>query len=152
MDPAESSDQPEQEEESIMRTTPIRVAAVGFVASAALLTPAPAHATVHEIVAQWCSGHDPLAPPGISGQSNADNFARPLFASGFLGEPVPFDPPGDQPAGLLIPFNYDQPNAKVVGTGAYVQVDSTPAGPLYIELIEPDPSFPAFRHCPRLAG
>ena len=71
------------------------------------LSALPASATVHEIVGQWCSGHDPLAPPGISGGSNADNFAQPLVANGFVGEPVPFED------GLLIPFNYDHPAAKV---------------------------------------
>lgn len=135
-----------------MYRTAIRIAAVGAAAMATgLLAPAPAHATVHEIVAQWCSGQDPLGPPGISGGSNADNFAKPLFASGFIGEPVPFDPPGDQPAGLLVTFNFDAPNAKTVGTGVYFAIDTTPAGPLYVEQVAPDPSFPAFRHCPRLA-
>ena len=45
---------------------------------AIVLPAAPASATVHEIVAQWCSGHDPLEPHGISGGSHADNFAQPL--------------------------------------------------------------------------
>jgi hypothetical protein len=136
-----------------MIRTAIRAIAVGATAlSTALIATPPAEATVHEIVAQWCSGHDELAPPGITGGSNADNFARPLAASGFItGEPVPFDPPGDQPAGLRIPFDYDRPNAKVVGTGVFIAIGATPAGPLYLELIEPDPSFAAFRHCPRLA-
>jgi hypothetical protein len=116
------------------------------------VAPAPAEATVHEIVAQWCSGHDELNPPGLTGGSNADNFARPLVASGFVGEPVPFDPPGAQPAGSLLEFHYDRPNAKVVGTGVYVEIGVTPAGPLYLELIAPDPSFAAFQHCPQLAG
>ena len=111
---------------------------------------APASATVHEIVAQWCSGHDPLGPPGISDDTKR-NFAQPLNASGFIGGTVPFDPPGDQPAGLLIQFNYGNPNVKVVGTGTYVAIDQTPAGPLYIELIQPNPDFPAFQRCPRLA-
>lgn len=134
-----------------MNKTSFRVAAVGLITAVAMLAPAPAHATVHEIVAQWCSGQDPLAPPGISGGSHANNFARPLFASGFISDPVPFDPPGAQPAGLLIVFNYDQPNGKVVGTGVYVVVEETPGGPLYLELIQPDPDFPAFKHCPKLA-
>jgi hypothetical protein len=121
--------------------------------SAALLAPAaPAHATVHEIVAQWCSGQDELNPPGLTGGSNADNFAQPVVSTGFAGDPVPFDPPGDQAAGLLLVFNYDAKASKVTGTGVYVAIDQTPAGPLYIELIEPDPDFPAFRHCPALAG
>jgi hypothetical protein len=130
----------------------IRSTAVVVLGATAFLAPAPAQATVHEIVAQWCSGQDELGPPGLSGGSNADNFAQPLFASGFVGDPVPFDPPGDQPAGMLIPFNYDRPNAKVVGTGSYFAIGTTPNGPLYIEAIAPDSNFAAFRHCPRLAG
>ena len=110
---------------------------------------APASATVHEIVAQWCSGHDPLGPPGISDDTKR-NFAQPLNASGFIGDTVPFDPPGDQPAGLLIQFNYGNPNVKVVGTGTYIAID--PSIPLYIERIQPNPNFPAFKSCPKLAG
>jgi hypothetical protein len=66
-----------------------------------------------------------------------------------MGDTVPFDPPGDQPAGLLITFNYGNPNVKVVGTGVYVAID--PTVPLYIELIESNPAFPAFQRCPKLA-
>ena len=113
----------------------------------------PASATVHEIVGQWCSGRDPLGPPGISGGSNANNFAKPLDASGFVtGNLVPFDPDGPagpRPAGVLVEFNYDNPNAKVVGTGVFVVID--PSVPVYLELIEPDPNFPAFKRCPKLA-
>ena len=107
---------------------------------------APASATVHEIVGQWCSGQEPLNPPGISGGSQADNFAQPLAASGFIEEqPVPFRD------GFRIQFNYDNPNAKVIGTGVFVIIGEVDGQPLYLELIEPDPSFPAFQHCPRLA-
>lgn len=76
-------------------------------------------------------------------------------------------PPGTRPApaessgpgaqagacsGEVIQFNYDDPASKVQGTGVFVVIGQTPAAPLYLELIEPDPSFPAFQHCPRLAG
>ena len=109
---------------------------------------APASATVHEIVAQWCSGQDELAPPGISGGSKANNFAKPLIASGFVtGNLVPFT--GSAGPGLLVEFNYDNPNAKVVGTGVFVVID--PSVPVYLELIEPNPAFPAFQRCPKLA-
>lgn len=119
-------------------------ATVGLVIAPAV----PASATVHEIVAQWCSGQDPLDPPGISGGSNADNFARPLVASGFVtGDLVPMT--GSAGPGLLIEFDYDRPNSKVVGTGVFVVVD--PSVPLYLELIAPSPDFPAFKACPRLA-
>ena len=133
-----------------MTRTLSRCAAVLVAAAAVAIPAAPAHATVHEIVAQWCSGQDPLAPGGISGGSQADNFAQPLFASGFIGEPVPFT--GPEGPGLLVVFNYDHPASKVQGTGVYVVIGSTDLGPLYIELIEPDPGFPAFQHCLALAG
>jgi hypothetical protein len=129
-----------------------RSAVIGSIALAVALIPAgPASATVHEIVAQWCSGHEPLEPRGISGGSAADNFAQPLNSNGFIQGTVPFDPDGPAgPAapGLLVNFNYDHPAAKVVGTGVYVLID--PEVPLYLELIEPDPRFPAFQRCPRL--
>lgn len=122
--------------------------------SAALLAPAPAHATVHEIVAQWCSGHDELLPPGVTGGSNekADNLAKPLFANGFIAGTVPFDPGDGRDPGVLIVFDFGAKASKVVGTGVFVAVDETPAGPLYIEVFELDPSFPAFQRCPRLVG
>lgn len=120
----------------------------GVALAGALLPAAPASATVHEIVGQWCSGHDPLAPPGITGGSNADNFAQPLNSNGFIQGAVPFT--GSAGPGLLVNFDFDHPAAKVVGTGTYVVIGSTPDGPLYLQLIEPDPSFPAFQRCPRL--
>ena len=133
-----------------MRRNLIRLLAIGlFTAAAATITTAPASATVHEIVAQWCSGQDELGPPGISGGSNAGNFAQPLNATGFIDGVVPFT--GPEGPGLLIDFNYDHPAAKVVGTGVFVVIDQTPDGPLYLELIEPSPAFPAFQRCPRLA-
>ncbi len=80
------------------------------------LLAAPASATVHEIVGQWCAGRGALLAPGITGRSNADNFARPLFASGFAEVVAPFDPDGDGPAepGALISFDYDHPASKIV--------------------------------------
>jgi hypothetical protein len=116
----------------------------------------PASATVHEIVGQWCSGHDPLGPPGITGGSKADNFAKPLNASGFVtGDLVAHT--GSGGPGLLVEFNYDNPNAKVVGTGVFIVIDQVPDPvtgalvPLYLELIKPNPAFPAFKSCPKLA-
>jgi hypothetical protein len=106
----------------------------------------PASATVHEIVGQWCSGREPLGPPGISGGSNANNFAKPLEASGVVTGTVPFT--GSAGPGFLVTFNYDRPNVKVVPTGVIVVAD--PSVPLYIELIAPSSSFAAFKHCPRL--
>ena len=126
------------------------LAAAAVVGIATLLPAAPASATVHEIVAQWCSGHEPLEPPGISGGSNADNFAKPLNANGFIRGTVPFA--GSAGPGLLVDFDFGHPASKVVGTGVYIVIGQTPVGPLYLQLIEPDPNFPAFQRCPGLAG
>jgi hypothetical protein len=125
-------------------------AAAAVVGIATLLPAAPASATVHEIVAQWCSGHEPLEPPGISGGSNADNFAKPLNSNGFIRGTVPFT--GSAGPGLLVDFDFGHPASKVVGTGVFIVIGETPAGPLYLQLIEPDPNFPAFQRCPGLAG
>ena len=134
---------PHHTKRHIARALIAAAAVIGIV----LVPAAPASATVHEIVAQWCSGQDPLGPPGVSGRSNADNFARPLIASGFItGNLVPFE--GDAGPGLLIEFDYDVPNGKVVGTGEYFVID--PTVPVYVEQIAPDPDFPAFKSCPRL--
>ena len=39
---------------------------------------------------------------------------------------------------MLVEFDYDLPNVKVVGTGVFIVID--PTVPLYLELIEPDPT------------
>ena len=124
----------------VMRALIVAAATVGVMFTQV----APASATVHEIVGQWCSGQEPLGPPGISGGSRADNFAEPLEASGVIEGIVPFQD------GFLVQFNYDNPNAKVVGTGVFIVIGEIDGQPLYLELIAPDPSFPAFQYCPRL--
>ena len=106
----------------------------------------PAHATVHEIVAQWCSGHDELNPPGIS-EEGSRNFAQPLNAAGVVSPH--FDP---ALGGILVTFNYDHPAAKVQSSGLIIRIGTTEDGtPIFLDVPEPDPDFPAFRHCPRLA-
>jgi hypothetical protein len=125
----------------VSRALVVAAATIGLMIVPAL----PASATVHEIVGQWCAGGDPLNPPGLTGGSQADNFAQPLEASGFIVGVVPFRD------GFLIQFNYDNPNSKVVGTGVFVVIGQIEGKPLYLELIQPDPSFPAFQRCPRLA-
>jgi hypothetical protein len=114
----------------------------------------PASATVHEIVGQWCADRGELLPPGISGSSNADNFARPLNAMGFVVTVPGFDPDGAGPmeSGLLITFDFGHPASKIVGTGMYVQIDVLPDGsPVYLEIFNLDTS-KGFAHCKALAG
>lgn len=125
------------------RTTGVIVAA----GLAILLHAVPAEAVVHEIVAAWCSGQE-LEPPGLS-EPGTPSFARPVNANGFVGAAV-FNP---SLGGLLVTFNYDHPASKVEGTGNFVMIGATPGGmPIFIELVQPDSSFPAFQHCPRLAA
>ncbi|MGH8829446.1 MAG: hypothetical protein ACRDVZ_17940, partial [Jiangellaceae bacterium] len=116
-----------------MRRSIRAVLAMSAVAGVMLVQAPPASATVHEIVGQWCSGHEELGPPGISGGSNADNFAQPLNSNGFIDGVVPFQD------GFLVSFDFDHPAAKVVGTGVFVVIGSIDGAPLYLQLIEPDP-------------
>ena len=105
----------------------------------------PANATVHEIVAQWCSGQDELAPPGIS-DNGKRNFAQPLNAAKIVKEIV--DPVAKT---ILITFDYDHPAVKVQSTGMTIPIGMTPDGfVVLLDLIEPNPDFPAFKHCPAL--
>lgn len=127
---------------------PIRyiIAGLGLLFVVVLFPAPPASATIHEIVAAWCSGHGELQPPGIQ---DGKNFAQPVLSNGFVGPTVPFTGPAGP--GLLITFDYGVSSSKVVGTGVFVVVAQTPSGPLYVELITPDSSFPAFKNCPRFS-
>ena len=107
----------------------------------------PASAVVHEIYAAWCAGKGEIVPPGISNDQKP-NFAAPVRAGGVVSV-HPFDPPGPETEGLLIDFDFDRPQAKIV---------PAPTGPaiirigdgLYLERFILDPEFPAFAKCPKL--
>ena len=99
-------------------------------AAMALMTFAmPAAATVHEITGMFCAGENgnPF-PAGLTGGSNADNFAKPLFATGFIESVEPFT--GAFGPGVLITFDFDHPASKLaphpaggtffVGGGRYI--------------------------------
>ena len=91
----------------------------------------PATATVHEITGMFCAknGGNPF-PPGISGGSSANNFAKPLFATGFIESVDPFAGDGTNGPGVLITFDFDHPASKIaphpeldtffVGDGTYI--------------------------------
>ena len=100
-------------------------------ALAAAVWAAPAGATVHEITGMFCAGeHGNHFPPGLSGGSNADNFARPLAATGFIESAEPFAGDGVNGPGVLITFDFDHPASKLAphpteatfffGDGVYV--------------------------------
>ena len=103
-------------------------------AMAAMAFAMPTSATVHEITGMFCAGeHGNHFPAGLSGGSHptANNFAKPLFATGFI-ESVDDDFEGDgvNGSGTLITFDFDQPASKLaphptletffVGDGTYI--------------------------------
>jgi hypothetical protein len=99
-------------------------------AMAVMAFAAPVSATVHEITGMFCAGeHGNHFPPGLSGGSSADNFAKPLFATGFVESVEPFDDGVNGP-GVLITFDFDHPASKLaphptlstffVGDGTYI--------------------------------
>ena len=121
------------------------VGAVAVIAAIGMWS-VPAHATVHEIVAQWCAGQDELEPPGIS-RPGSKNFAQPLNAARIVVTVV------DVVAQtIFITFDYDHPAMKVQSTGETIQIGTDPDSgfAILLDVIEPDPDFPAFRHCPAL--
>ena len=123
----------------------LRLHLVGFAAAVALaigLSTVPVHATVHEIVAQWCSGHEELGPPGIS-DPEKENFARPLQAAG-----VVIEVRDEVAETVLITFDYDHPAVKVQSSGIVIPIGVDEEGfTVLLDLIEPDPDFPAFQQC-----
>lgn len=87
--------------------------AIVLSALGALAFASPASATVHEITGMFCAGeHGNHFPPGLSGGSQADNFAKPLFANGFVESVVPYDD-GTNGPGVLISFDFDHPASKL---------------------------------------
>ena len=109
-----------------------RALSISVLTAAAMLAfAAPASATVHEITGKFCSGDkgNPF-PPGISGGSHADNFAKPLFATGFVESVAPYAGDGVNGPGVLITFDFDHPASKLaphptlatffVGDGTYI--------------------------------
>jgi hypothetical protein len=102
----------------------------------------PAYATVHEIVAQWCSGHEELGPRGIS-DPEKKNFAQPLRAVG-----VVLEIRDEATKTVLITFDYDHPAVKVQSSGIHIPIGMDEDGfTVLLDLVEPDPDFPAFQQC-----
>ena len=105
--------------------------AAGLALMALMTFAIPASATVHEITGMFCAGeHGNHFPAGLSGGSNADNFAKPLFATGFVESVAPYGGDGVNGPGILITFDFDNPASKLsphptldtffVGDGTYI--------------------------------
>ncbi len=107
------------------------ILAIVVSALGALAFAAPASATVHEITGMFCAGEGGgnHFPPGISGGSKGNNFAKPLFANGYVESVTPYDD-GTNGPGMLITFDFDHPASKLAphpsvetfyfGDGTYV--------------------------------
>jgi hypothetical protein len=107
------------------------ISAAVLTAAALLAFAAPASATVHEITGMFCAGeHGNHFPAGLSGGSNADNFANPLVATGFIESVELYAGDGVNGPGVLITFDFDNPASKLsphptldtffVGDGTYI--------------------------------
>jgi hypothetical protein len=104
-----------------------------------LASVAPATATIHEMVASFCSGgHGNVFPPGQS-DFTKQSFLRALQASGTVTVLPNTPAPGD----ITIDFNNDAPAGKF--TGGDVFVEAIPG--VFVEILEPD--HPAFANCPK---
>jgi len=105
----------------------------------------PAHATVHEIVAQWCSGREPLEPHGLS-RPGSKNFAQPIESTGSLIVTV-----NAAARTIHISFDYGKRPVKVQPFATIpIGTDPDTGFTILLDLIEPDPDFPAFQHCAKL--
>lgn len=128
----------------------------------------PAAGTIHEIVASFCATthevptptgttHNPpgLTPEHLGGTNSADNVAQPLFSTGafeqtFADGSEDFlqantDPAVPVPDGApVLVIDEDEPQVKLVGSGVFF-FDGGEG--IWIEIGNPDPDFPAFKHC-----
>ena len=102
---------------------------------------APASATIHEIVASFCSGgQGNVFPPG---QANfgSTSFLRALQASGT----VTVLPDTPTQGAITVDYNNDSRAGKFSGNDVFFEV--VPG--IWIEVLEPD--HPAFEHCTNFA-
>lgn len=121
-----------------MKLRPRRSIAAALLASGLVLGMiAPASATIHELVASFCSGgQGNVFPPG---QSNfgSQSFLRALQASGTVT--VLADTP--TAGAITVDYNNDAPAGKFSGNDVFFEV--VPG--IWIEVLEPD--HVAFEHC-----
>jgi len=102
---------------------------------------APASATIHEIVASFCSGgQGNVFPPGQSAFGST-SFLRALQASGT----VTVLPDTPTPGAITVDYNNDSHAGKFSGNDVFFEV--VPG--IWIEVLEPDHA--AFEHCTNFA-
>jgi hypothetical protein len=112
-----------------------------------LLTPTPAQAFIHEIIAALCrAGGEEVIPPGQV-REGEQSFIRALQATGLIESMDLTD------TTLTINFNPDVPASKFMSAGVDLVIPG--AGPegrdlILSPLVVPDPAFPAHSHCNNL--
>src|SRR5215212_11190675 len=112
------------------------VAAIAFAAVLLAGMTVPASATIHEIVASFCSGGNSNVFPGGQSAFGKTSFLRALQASGA----VTILPDTPTAGAITIDYNNDAPAGKFTGNDVFFEV--LPG--LWIEVLDPDHA--AFDH------
>ena len=115
----------------------IGTAATFLAACALMASVAPTTATIHEIVASFCSGGNGNVFPGGQSAFGSKSFLRALQASGA----VTIRPNTPTTGAITLDYNNDARNGKFVGADVFVE--AIPG--IWIEVLEPDHA--AFDHC-----
>jgi hypothetical protein len=121
--------------------------ALGFVAALHLANPAPAEASIHEIIAALCrAGGEEVIPPGINRDGNS--FLASLMATGFITS-IDFSDPSQ----VVVNFDPTIPASKFMSAGFDLTIPDgfAPGVDLVLSpLVIPDPTFPAHAACHNL--
>jgi hypothetical protein len=112
-------------------------------AVAALASPAPSKAIIHEMIGASCSVNGAPEPPGQAGASNGNSFLRALQATGFISS---IEVSGGF---VLIHWDYSRPNAKFIGSGSNFQIPGTNIILVNAPILSRE-DFAAFAHCASL--
>lgn len=119
---------------------------VGLASAFVLTTPAPAEASIHEIIAALCrSGGEEVVPFGQN--KDGQSFLRALQATGFLVS--------IEATATAVTFNFDPtvPASKFMSLGHDVVLEDAISPGVDVILspgVVPDPNFPAHSHCANL--
>jgi len=121
--------------------------ALGLVGALHLANPAPADASIHEIIAALCrAGGEEVVPPGINRDGNS--FLASLMATGFITS-IDFSDPSQ----VVIHFDPTIPASKYMSAGFDLTIPDgfAPGVDLVLSpLVIPDPNFPAHASCHNL--
>jgi hypothetical protein len=122
--------------------------AIALVMAIHLMRPAPAEASIHEIIAALCrAGGEEVVPPGQN-HDDGNSFLAALMATGFITS-IDFS----DPTQVVINFDPTIPASKFVSAGFDRTIPDgvAPGVDLVLSpLVIPDPNFPAHAACHNL--